>query len=71
MVLLAKRIFMVDVIFAIKLAVICHCLLLSVVIAGELIKLRDIKDFGAKFWLLCVICVTYYVTIFPFISLAL
>jgi len=40
-------------------------------VVGELIKLGDVKDFGAKFWLLCVICVTYYVTVFPFISLAL
>jgi len=39
--------------------------------ADEVIELHNIKDFGVKFWLLCVICVTYYVTIFPFISLAL
>jgi len=55
-----------------------HCAVSSITVweccfyvVGELIKLSDVKDFGAKFWLLCVICVTYYVTVFPFISLAL
>lgn len=38
---------------------------------GDVIALRDIKYFGTKFWLLCVICVAYYVAVFPFISLAL
>jgi MFS family permease len=38
---------------------------------GEQIRFSDIKDFNIKFWLLCAICISYYVTIFPFISLAL
>ncbi|KAH3812738.1 major facilitator superfamily domain-containing protein 1-like [Dreissena polymorpha] len=37
----------------------------------EMIRIRDVKDFGFKFWLLCVICVAYYVAVFPFIGLGL
>lgn len=36
---------------------------------GEVIKLRDIKDFSINLWILSVICVAYYVAIFPFIGL--
>ncbi|KAI1287440.1 Major facilitator superfamily domain-containing protein 1 [Halotydeus destructor] len=36
---------------------------------GEVIRLSDIKDFNASFWYLTAICVTYYVCIFPFVSL--
>ncbi|CAH1780917.1 unnamed protein product [Owenia fusiformis] len=38
---------------------------------GEVIKITDVKDFPASFWLICVICVAYYVTVFPFIGLGL
>lgn len=37
---------------------------------AEEFRLLDIKDFKATFWLVTVICVTYYVTVFPFISIA-
>lgn len=37
--------------------------------AGEVIHITDVKDFGIAFWLLCVICVGFYVAIFPFIGL--
>lgn len=36
----------------------------------EKIQLKDIKDFKATFWLLTIICVAYYVAIFPFIAFA-
>ncbi|XP_077988681.1 lysosomal dipeptide transporter MFSD1-like [Glandiceps talaboti] len=36
---------------------------------GEVIKLTDIKDFPAELWFIFLICVAYYVTIFPFIDL--
>lgn len=35
----------------------------------EKISLKDIKEFSAEFWIICFICVAYYVAIFPFISL--
>ncbi|EGD80621.1 major facilitator superfamily transporter domain-containing protein 1 [Salpingoeca rosetta] len=38
---------------------------------GEVIQLKDILDFPVSFWLMCVICVAYYVAVFPFIGLAL
>ncbi|XP_053404412.1 major facilitator superfamily domain-containing protein 1-like isoform X2 [Mercenaria mercenaria] len=41
------------------------------VTSEEVIRIRDVKDFGFKFWLLCVICVAYYVAVFPFIGLGL
>ncbi|XP_077286866.1 lysosomal dipeptide transporter MFSD1-like [Arctopsyche grandis] len=37
--------------------------------AEEPMNLSAIKDFGDTFWLLSVICVSYFVTIFPFIAL--
>lgn len=37
--------------------------------AGEVIRFSDVKDFPATFWLMSVICVAYYVAIFPFIGL--
>lgn len=37
---------------------------------GEKISLRDIKDFPVKLWLVFLVCVAYYVTVFPFIGLA-
>ncbi|KAG9348315.1 hypothetical protein JZ751_002050 [Albula glossodonta] len=42
----------------------CHFLFL-----GEVIKLTDVKDFSLSLWLIFVICVAYYVAIFPFIGL--
>ncbi|XP_018568613.1 major facilitator superfamily domain-containing protein 1 isoform X2 [Anoplophora glabripennis] len=39
-------------------------------VSGDVVRLTDVKDFKATFWLVTVICVTYYVAIFPFIFLA-
>ncbi|KAM9853068.1 lysosomal dipeptide transporter MFSD1 isoform 2-T2 [Aulostomus maculatus] len=36
---------------------------------GEVIKLTDVKDFPLPLWIIFVICVSYYVAIFPFIGL--
>lgn len=36
---------------------------------GEVIKLTDIKDFPLPLWLIFIICVGYYVVVFPFIGL--
>uniref|UniRef100_A0A8C9VF81 Lysosomal dipeptide transporter MFSD1 n=1 Tax=Scleropages formosus TaxID=113540 RepID=A0A8C9VF81_SCLFO len=36
---------------------------------GEVIKLTDVKDFPLSLWLIFIICVGYYVAIFPFIGL--
>ncbi|XP_076139062.1 lysosomal dipeptide transporter MFSD1 [Alosa pseudoharengus] len=36
---------------------------------GEVIKLTDVKDFPLQLWLIFIICVCYYVAIFPFIGL--
>ncbi|XP_059186655.1 major facilitator superfamily domain-containing protein 1 isoform X2 [Centropristis striata] len=36
---------------------------------GEVIKLTDVKDFPFTLWLIFIICVCYYVAIFPFIGL--
>ena len=38
---------------------------------GEVIHLRDLKDFPMSAWLIFIICVTYYVAVFPFIGLGL
>lgn len=35
----------------------------------EVIRFSDVKEFPATFWLMTVICVAYYVAIFPFIGL--
>ena len=35
----------------------------------EVIRFSDVKDFPATFWLMTLICVAYYVAIFPFIGL--
>ncbi|XP_076002303.1 lysosomal dipeptide transporter MFSD1 isoform X3 [Genypterus blacodes] len=37
--------------------------------SGEVIKLTDVKDFPFPLWLIFLICVGYYVAIFPFIGL--
>ncbi|XP_022246324.1 major facilitator superfamily domain-containing protein 1-like [Limulus polyphemus] len=36
---------------------------------GEVVVLKDVLQFPASFWLISLICVTYYVAIFPFIGL--
>ncbi|RXM31367.1 hypothetical protein EOD39_7090 [Acipenser ruthenus] len=36
---------------------------------GEVIKLTDVKDFSISLWLIFIICVCYYVAVFPFIGL--
>ncbi|XP_077204694.1 lysosomal dipeptide transporter MFSD1 isoform X2 [Paroedura picta] len=36
---------------------------------GEVIKLTDVKDFSLSLWLIFIICVCYYVAVFPFIGL--
>lgn len=36
---------------------------------GEVVRFRDVKDFPATFWLLSVVCVTFYGAIMPFIGL--
>lgn len=35
---------------------------------GEKVNIKDVLYFPVNFWILCIICVTYYVAIFPFIS---
>ena len=42
-----------------------------VLFVGEVIRLSDVKDFPATLWLIFIICVAYYVAIFPFIALGL
>ncbi|TPP65419.1 Major facilitator superfamily domain-containing protein 1 [Fasciola gigantica] len=37
----------------------------------KLISFRDILHFPLAIWLICIICVTYYVAVFPFVSLGL
>ena len=36
---------------------------------GEVVKISDITSFPLSFWLLSIVCLAYYVAIFPFISL--
>ncbi|XP_004704171.1 major facilitator superfamily domain-containing protein 1 isoform X1 [Echinops telfairi] len=36
---------------------------------GEVIKLTDVKDFSFPLWLIFLVCVCYYVAVFPFIGL--
>jgi hypothetical protein len=33
-------------------------------------KLSDIKNFGLSFWLLCVSCVLFSISVYPFINIA-
>ena len=37
---------------------------------GEKIHVKDIKGFSGMFWLVVIICVTFYVTIVPFVGIA-
>lgn len=39
-------------------------------VENEKIKLCDIKQFPTLYWLIAVICVAYYISIFPFISIS-
>ncbi|XP_071529580.1 lysosomal dipeptide transporter MFSD1-like isoform X2 [Panulirus ornatus] len=43
---------------------------LTAATSGEKVKLSDVLSFPSSFWLLSIICVSYYVAIFPFIGLA-
>lgn len=36
---------------------------------NEVVSLTDVKDFKPIFWLVALICIAYYVAIFPFIAL--
>lgn len=36
---------------------------------GETARLSDVVTFKATFWMVSIICVAYYVAIFPFIAL--
>ncbi|KAK7090746.1 lysosomal dipeptide transporter MFSD1-like [Littorina saxatilis] len=40
-------------------------------VGGEEIRMRDVKDFPLTFWLISIICVAYYVAVFPFVGLGL
>jgi len=35
------------------------------------VRITDVRHFPAEFWLLCIICVTYYVAVFVFVGLGL
>ncbi|XP_025080168.1 major facilitator superfamily domain-containing protein 1-like isoform X2 [Pomacea canaliculata] len=39
--------------------------------AGDQIRLWDVKHFPLTFWLISIICVAYYVAVFPFVGLGL
>lgn len=41
----------------------------NVAAGGEVAKLSDVRTFRITFWMVSVICVAYYVAIFPFIAL--
>ncbi|XP_060516702.1 major facilitator superfamily domain-containing protein 1-like isoform X2 [Cylas formicarius] len=36
--------------------------------SNEVVRLSDVANFTGQFWVVAAICVTYYITIFPFIS---
>lgn len=40
------------------------------VMEDEKIRITDVKNFPLNFWILSMICVMYYLTIFPFVGLA-
>ncbi|XP_054569652.1 major facilitator superfamily domain-containing protein 1 isoform X3 [Eptesicus fuscus] len=46
-----------------------HTTLGVTLMIGEVIKLTDVKDFSLPLWLIFIICVCYYVAVFPFIGL--
>jgi hypothetical protein len=35
----------------------------------EVVRLSDIRHFPTSFWLVAMVCVSYYLAIFPFIAL--
>lgn len=35
----------------------------------QVVSLTDVKDFKLIFWLVAIICIAYYVAIFPFVAL--
>lgn len=37
--------------------------------SGQLAKLSDVKKFKAPFWIVSLICVAYYVAVFPFVAI--
>ena len=37
---------------------------------NEKVKFKDVKNFPATFWFLCICTMAYYGSIFPFVSLA-
>lgn len=37
--------------------------------APEVVRITDVKDFNITFWLIAIICIAYYVAIFPLIAL--
>ena len=39
--------------------------------SGEKISIWDLKDFPLRLWVIFIICVAYYMTVFPFIGLAM
>lgn len=39
--------------------------------SNEKVHPKDIKEFPGMFWLLVIICVTYYVTVVPFVGVAM
>jgi len=45
------------------------CVCVCVCDVGEVVKLTDVKYFPFSLWLIFIICVAYYVAIFPFIGL--
>lgn len=47
-----------------------NALRLSAAVTGEKVKFLDVLTFPLSFWLISLICVAYYVAIFPFIGLA-
>ncbi|XP_075233186.1 lysosomal dipeptide transporter MFSD1-like isoform X2 [Lycorma delicatula] len=37
--------------------------------SSEVVRITDVKDFTLTFWLITIVCVVYYIAIFPFIAL--
>lgn len=36
---------------------------------GQLAKLSDVSTFKIPFWIISIICVAYYVAVFPFVAI--
>jgi hypothetical protein len=41
------------------------------IVCADQIRLTDVRFFPLTFWLLSIICVAYYVAVFPFVGLGL